>query len=80
MVAFEKYNHGLAARAISTMVEFEGYYTGRAAREIIVIDPMSVSAIEDVPDNPDATTLVFKDASERIVWGSRDEVIAKLSE
>ena len=80
MVAFEKYNHGHAARAISTMVELESYYTGGAAREIIVIDPMSVSAIEDDPDNPDATKLVFKDASERIVWGSRDEVIAKLSD
>jgi hypothetical protein len=80
MVAFEKYSHGLAARAITTMVELESYYTGRAAREIVVIDPMSVSAIEDVPDNADATKLVFKDASERIVWGSRDEVIAKLSD
>ena len=51
----------------------------RPRAEIIVIDPMSVSAIEDDPDNPDATKLVFKDASERIVWGSRDEVIAKLA-
>ena len=32
MVAFEKYNHGHAARAISTMVELESYYTGKAAR------------------------------------------------
>ena len=80
MVAFEKYNHGHAARAISTMVELESYYSGRAACVVIVIDPMSVSAIEDVPDKPDATKLVFKDASERIVSGSRDEVIAKLSD
>ena len=56
MVAFEKYNHGHAARAVSTMVELESYYTGKATRVVIVIDPMSVSAIEDVPDNPDATS------------------------
>jgi hypothetical protein len=37
-------------------------------------------AVEEIPDNPHATKLVFKDASERIVWGSRDDVVARLSE
>ena len=80
MVEFERYAHGHAARTVSTMVELESYYAGKATRVVIVVDPMSVSAVEEIPDNPDATKLVFKDASERIVRGSHDDVVARLSD
>ena len=60
------------------MVELEIYAMGEPTGAILVIDPASVHAVEELPGKPRASKVVFKDGKYRICVGFPDEVRAKL--